>query len=101
MGKYLSENDVKKIAEYTRISLSDTEKKSLTTVLNDIVESLQIIRSYDLKGVKPTFNPIGGLSNVMREDVEAQGFSVDEALNNAPAKQDNCFVIPSILGNDA
>ena len=101
MGKYLSENDVKKIAEYTRISLSDAENKSLTTELNDIVENLQIIRSYDLEGVEPTFHPICGLSNIMREDVEEPGFSAEEALENAPAMQDNCFEIPSILGSEA
>ena len=101
MGDYLNENDVKKIAEYTRISLSDAENKSMTKDLNEIIDSLQIIRSYDLKGVEPTFHPIGGLSNIMREDVEQQGFSVEEALENAPARHDNCFEIPSILGSEA
>ena len=101
MASYLSENDVKKIAEYTCILLSDTETKAMTKSLNDIVENLQIIRSYDLEGIEPTFHPIGGLSNIMREDVEEPGFSAEEALENAPAKQDNCFEIPSILGSEA
>ena len=65
---------------------------------NDIIDSLKPITEYDLEGVVPTFHPIGSLSNVMREDVEVPGFTQEEALANAPAKQDDCFLIPSILG---
>ena len=53
---------------------------------------------YDLEGVEPTFHPIGDLSNVMREDAEAPGFTQAEALANAPRQQDGSFLIPSILG---
>ena len=56
------------------------------------------ITEYDLEGVPPTFHPIGSLSNVMREDVEVQSFTQKMALSNAPAQQDGCFLIPSILG---
>ena len=66
--------------------------------LNEIIESLKPITEYDLEGVEPTFHPIGSLSNVMREDVETTSFTQAEALSNAPAKQDSCFLIPSILG---
>ena len=100
MPAYLNDNDILQIAKYTRISLSDSECKSMTKDLNDIVDSLQVIRSYDLEGVEPTFHPIGGLSNIMREDAEEQSFTVEEALKNAPSKKDNCFEIPSILGSE-
>ena len=32
------------------------------------------------------------------DDVEVPGFTQEEALANAPARQDDCFLIPSILG---
>ena len=86
------------IAEYTRIHLDDDEVKQMTVDLNSIIDSLKPITEYDLEGVEPTFHPIGSLSNVMREDVETPGFTQKEALMNAPAKQDSCFLIPSILG---
>jgi len=34
----------------------------------------------------------------MREDVEGTSFTQEVALANAPARQDDCFLIPSILG---
>ena len=78
MTQHLTERDVRSIAEYARI--------------------LKPITEYDLDGVEPTFHPIGGLSNVMREDEESPSFTQGEALENAPKQQDGCFLIPSILG---
>jgi aspartyl-tRNA(Asn)/glutamyl-tRNA(Gln) amidotransferase subunit C len=98
MPQHVSEQDVRDIAEYTRIRLDDDEVKQMTVDLNDIIDSLAPITEYDLEGVEPTFHPIGSLSNVMREDVEVMGFTQEEALANAPARQDNSFLIPSILG---
>ena len=98
MPSYLTENDVRGIATYARIGLTDEELKQMTVDLNDIIESLKPITEYDLEGVEPTFHPIGGLVNVMREDEETTSFTPEEALSNAPKQQDGCFLIPSILG---
>ena len=98
MTQHVTEHDVRDIATYTRIALSDEELPQMTKDLNDIIESLKPITEYDLEGVEPTFHPIGSLSNVMREDVETTSFTQEEALSNAPKQQDGCFLIPAILG---
>ena len=98
MTQHLSEADVRGIAEYTRIGLDAEEVVAMTAALNAIIDSLAPITEYDLEGVEPTFHPIGSLSNVMRDDVEAPSFTQEEALENAPKQQDGCFLIPSILG---
>ncbi|WP_241158107.1 Asp-tRNA(Asn)/Glu-tRNA(Gln) amidotransferase subunit GatC [Adlercreutzia sp. ZJ138] len=98
MAQHLSERQVRDIAEYARIGLDDGEVTQMTADLNAIIESLSPILEYDLEGVEPTFHPIGGLVNVMRDDVETTGFTQQEALANAPKQQDGCFLIPSILG---
>lgn len=97
--QHLSESDVAQIAEYVRIGMDETEIASMTKDLNSIIDSLAPITEYDLEGVKPTFHPIGSLSNIMRDDVEAPGFSQEVALSNAPRQQDGSFLIPSILGD--
>jgi aspartyl-tRNA(Asn)/glutamyl-tRNA(Gln) amidotransferase subunit C len=96
---YLSEKDVRGIATYARIGLSDAEVATMTVDLNNIIESLKFITEYDLEGVEPTFHPIAGLSNVMREDVARPGLSHETALVNAPSQQDGQFLIPPILGD--
>jgi aspartyl-tRNA(Asn)/glutamyl-tRNA(Gln) amidotransferase subunit C len=96
---YLSETDVRRIATYARIGLSDDEIGTMTVDLNNIIESLKPITEFDLEGVQPTFHPIAGLSNVMREDAVRPGLTRDQALANAPAQQDGQFLIPPILGD--
>ena len=98
MAQHLTEHDVRAIAEYTRIGLTDEELPQMTRDLNAIIDSLKPITEYNLEGVEPTFHPIGSLSNVMREDVEGTSFTQDEALANAPQRQGDTFLIPSILG---
>ena len=94
----LSEKDVRDIATYTRIGLSDEEVVQMTRDLNDIIDSLAPTTAYDLEGVVPTFHPIAGLVNVMREDVPADGFTQEEALANSDSTEDGAFRIPTILG---
>ncbi len=98
MEQYVTENDVRRIAEYARIGLTEDEVAQMTVDLNNVIETLKPITEYNLEGVEPTFHPIGSLSNVMREDVEGESFTQEVALSNAPAQQDGCFLIPSILG---
>jgi aspartyl-tRNA(Asn)/glutamyl-tRNA(Gln) amidotransferase subunit C len=96
---YLTDKDVRDIATYARIGLTDAEITEMRRDLNDIIESLKPITEYELAGVEPTFHPIAGLSNVMREDVEVAGLTHAEALANAPAVLYGQFKIPAILGD--
>lgn len=98
MTQYLSESDVRRIATYSRIGLSEDEVVEMTVDLNAIIDGLKPITEYDLEGVEPTFHPIGGLVNVTRPDMEQESFTQETALSNAPKQQDGCFLIPSILG---
>ena len=103
MTQYLTEREVRGIAEYARIGLSGEELSEMTVDLNNIIETLQSIKQLDLEGVEPTFHPIGSLSNVMREDVETESSTQQVALETAPKPQAGRFLIPSILceGGDA
>ncbi len=98
MTQHLTQQDVRAIAEYVRIGLNAEEVESMTADLNAIIDSLKPITEYDLEGVEPTFHPIGDLRNVMREDEFRGSFAQATALENAPRSQDDCFLIPSILG---
>ena len=52
MTQHLTEKDVRSIAEYARIGLTDEEVSSMTVDLNSIIESLKPITEYDLEGVE-------------------------------------------------
>ena len=97
----LTEKDIRGIAEYVRIGLTDDEVATMTRDLNNIIElNLKPITEYELDGVEPTFHPIGDLSNDMREDVVKAPFPREVALTNSSSVKDGCFMIPSILGGE-
>ena len=96
----LSEKDVRGIAEYAKIALTDDELTQMTSYMNDAVQMLEPVLQYDLPDVEPTFHPIGDLSNVMGADVadDPRALPIDVALSNAGASRDRYFRVPSILG---
>lgn len=96
----LTETDVRDIADYARIALTDDELTEMTAYMNDAVNMLEPILAYDLPDVEPTFHPIGDLSNVMREDAlePERDIPRDVALENAGSARDGSFRVPSILG---
>lgn len=96
----LSEKDVRGIAEYAKIALTDDELTEMTAYMNNAVSILEPILQYDLPDVEPTFHPIGSLSNVMGDDElePARDLTLDVALENAGSARDRYFRVPSILG---
>ncbi len=96
----LSEKDVRGIAEYAKIALTDEELTEMCAYMNDAVAMLEPILQYDLPDVEPTFHPIGSLSNVMGDDVcePERDLPLDVALKNAGSSRDRYFRVPSILG---
>ena len=48
MEQYVTESDVKRIAEYARIGLTAEEVVSMTVDMNNIIETLKPITEYDL-----------------------------------------------------
>ena len=96
----LSEKDVRGIAEYAKIALTDNELTEMTAYMNNAVKILEPILQYDLPDVEPTFHPIGSLSNVMGDDElePARDLPLDVALENAGSVRDRYFRVPSILG---
>ena len=89
----LSQKDVRGIADYARIALTDEELVEMTDYMNDAVTNvLDTIRSYDLEGVEPVFI-------VMRDDVPALGLPLEVALEIAGQTEGRFFRVPSILGD--
>ncbi|MDO4807489.1 MAG: Asp-tRNA(Asn)/Glu-tRNA(Gln) amidotransferase subunit GatC [Coriobacteriales bacterium] len=97
----LTKDDVRGIADYARIALTEQELDQMHAYLNEAIQMLEPIRQYDLDGVEPTFHPIGGLRNVMADDqpdANGRALGVDEVLRNAAVRQGRLFCVPSILG---
>ena len=97
----LTRDDVRGIASYARIALTEDELDEMCTYLNAAIELLAPIRAYGLTDVEPTFYPMGELANVMAADEPDEYgcmLGVEEALKNAASTRGRAFRVPSILG---
>ena len=95
----LSRDDVAKLAGLARIEMSDEELVALSnefTVILDAVARVQEVASAD---VAATSHPLP-LRNVFRPDVVIPSLSPADALSGAPAKEEQRFRVPQILGEE-
>ena len=90
--------DIEKIAELAKLKFSEQELKDFTPQMNEILNYMEKLNELDTENVKPLSHPIEQ-TNVFREDKLKPSISTEEALKNAPAKDDNHFKVPKVIGD--
>jgi aspartyl-tRNA(Asn)/glutamyl-tRNA(Gln) amidotransferase subunit C len=93
----LSRADVEHVAHLARLGLSDDELSRLEGQLNHILDQYAILATLDTEMIPPTAQTIE-LENILRDDVAMPSLPVDAVLANAPARDGDFIVVPSILG---
>lgn len=84
----LSREDVLKLAQLARLTVTDDEVERYRAELSKILGYVEQLQSADVTGLKPT-SQVTGLKNVMRDDeVIDYGVSPDDLLRIVPQKQD-------------
>ena len=86
---------VKKIANLSKINLSDAELENLKYELNKILDWVDDLKKIDTSQVEPMLS-VFDENMKMREDKVEQTKS-DEILLNAPEKKENFFVVPKVI----
>jgi aspartyl-tRNA(Asn)/glutamyl-tRNA(Gln) amidotransferase subunit C len=92
----ISSQDVRRLAELTRIGISDAEAEALQSDLASILGHVQTMSEIDTSGVDVTATG-SGRSNISRPDELGPSLSQDEVLANAPRRRDGFFVVPRVL----
>lgn len=94
----LSRDDVLKLAQLARISLSDDELDSFAIELSAILGYVEQLSSVDVSGLEPT-NQVTGLTNVMRKDeVIDYGYTPDDLLKIVPKVEKNMLKVKRMIG---
>jgi aspartyl-tRNA(Asn)/glutamyl-tRNA(Gln) amidotransferase subunit C len=89
----ISRDEVLHVARLARLALTDEEVERLGAQLNAILEAVGKVAELDLEGVEPTAHPLD-LVNVLAEDEPHESLSVEEALANAPDREEGFFKVP-------
>jgi aspartyl-tRNA(Asn)/glutamyl-tRNA(Gln) amidotransferase subunit C len=93
----LSRDDVLKLAQLSRIKLTDIEIEQYREELSSILEYVDKLNSVDVSGLEPTYQ-VTGLKNVMRKDeIHDYGYKTENLLKNAPAVKDGQFKVKRVL----
>lgn len=92
----ITTEEVRKIALLSRLSFSDKEVEELKDSMSSILTYMEELNQYDTHGVKPMAHAVEQF-NVLRKDEPHQSFTNEEALSNAPEKEDGYFKVPRII----
>lgn len=90
-------SDIHRIAELARLRFTDAEAEAFAEQFSSIVDYVGAINSVDMKGVEP-LTSVNNTVNVLREDVVGECLTTEEALRNAPRKNEAFIKVPKVLG---
>ncbi|MDO8591521.1 MAG: Asp-tRNA(Asn)/Glu-tRNA(Gln) amidotransferase subunit GatC [bacterium] len=93
----LTRDAVLKLAQLSRLKLTDEEIERFRGELSSILDYVQMLDKVDVRGLKPTYQ-VTGLKNVMRKD-EIKDYQAKSAdlLKGAPAVEKNQFKVRRVL----
>jgi len=92
----VSNKDLDKIANLARLNLSEASREKYTGQLNQILEYVKKLDEVDTSGIEPLVHSHDQL-NVMRDDIPCPSLTVDDALKNAPKKDEHFFRVPKVV----
>ena len=92
----ISKDEVKHIANLSKLNLTDEELEKYTNELSDIVDMANELSNIDVEGVKPTAH-ILDIQNVFREDIQQPSYDRELILKNAPSKDAGCVSVQKVV----
>ncbi len=94
----LSSTDVEKVSLLARLQLSNGELDTMTRQLAKIVGYVEQLDQLDTTNVEPMAHAVQ-IANVFADDIVQSSLRLDDALANAPKKDEECFRVPAVLGD--
>jgi aspartyl-tRNA(Asn)/glutamyl-tRNA(Gln) amidotransferase subunit C len=87
---------VKRVAHLARIRVADADLEALRGELNAILGFVEQLNEVDISGVEP-MTSVTPMRIKEREDRVTDGFCADDILANAPAREENYFLVPKVV----
>ena len=95
----IDRQEVRKVANLARLSITEAEEVEFTTQLNSILEYFDQLSELDTTNVPPTTRAIE-TSNITRADKLTPFPDKEELLQAAPEQQGEFFRVPKIISDD-
>lgn len=85
-----------KVAHLARLNIKPEEEAKLLSDMSEILTWVNKLEEVDTEGVEPLTHMTTEV-NAMRADKAAKTISREDALKNAPKKDDRFFKVPKVL----
>jgi aspartyl-tRNA(Asn)/glutamyl-tRNA(Gln) amidotransferase subunit C len=92
----VDQQTVRRIARLARIAVTDEEVPHLQGELNAILAFVEQLNEVNVDGVEP-MTSVTPMVMKKREDRVTDGGYPDKIVHNAPATQDNFFLVPKVV----
>ncbi len=92
----ISRDETRHVAALAALDLSDEEIEQLAGDLSAILSYVEKLSELDTDMVEPTSHAVE-MKTLFRQDEVTNGEAVDDALANAPVREDGFFVVPTII----
>ena len=89
----ISEQEVKKIAELSRLSLTNEELKKRTKDMNNILDYMDTLNEIDTENVEELYN-VHDMNNSLREDSYESSLDKKDVLANSPNSNSDYIEVP-------
>lgn len=87
---------VKRVARLARIAVSEDDANRMTGELNAILGFVEQLDEVDVSGVEPLTSIIP-MALRRRDDVVNDGDKANDIVANAPATEENFFMVPKVV----
>ena len=98
MPKTIDTEIVRHIGTLSRIDLTDEEIAVFRAQLSDILSYFDKLQELDTEGIEPMAHAVER-TNVFAEDVPGESLTPDQALANAPRRDEDFFRTPKVVGD--
>ncbi len=92
----IDQNTVRKIANLSRIKVQEQDLPRLEGELNTILTWIEMLQEVDTDGVEPMTSAVQ-MEMKKRADVVDRGGRASDIIANAPASEDNFFIVPKVV----
>ena len=93
----ISREEVEKVSLLGRLVLSEAELDRMTSQLGQILDYMGLLSEVDTEQVEPLAHALD-VCDVFRDDRVRPSLSRDQALANSPNRDDECYLVPAVLG---
>jgi aspartyl-tRNA(Asn)/glutamyl-tRNA(Gln) amidotransferase subunit C len=87
---------VKRVAHLARIAVSGEDAERMTGELNTILGFVEQLNEVDVSGVEP-MTSVTPMAMKQRQDVVTDGDKAADIVANAPATDENFFLVPKVV----